>query len=221
VNQLSKRQIIALEAVWSDSQREPDAVGPPQTDNAAFLALLDSWIAGVISSQGQVDDRSLQDLLDLADGAKAHPVAHDYFARVVDLVMPNRTHGPPLYTAFADTVREHCEARGYTAAGGESDRFGYRYWDIEVPHRQGRVRLSINGEVFLLNFPGGFMWADFGYSEEEAEEALADQLQLLDAYADPATQVMSVKRILRPRRSELHISDGTVLWRRGGKTPRA
>jgi hypothetical protein len=131
--------------------------------------------------------------------------------------LPNRTHEPPQYTVFADTVRDHCEARGYGAAGGESDRFGYRNWGIEVPNRRGRVGLSINGEVFLLDFPGGFTWPEFGYSQEEADEALADQLRLVDAYADPATRVISVKRILRPRRTELHISDGTVLWRRGGK----
>lgn len=217
MSELSKRQVIALEGIWSDLGREPDTDGPPRTDNAVFLASLDAWVAGVSSSHGHVSERSLQDLLDLADDAKGHPVAHGYIGLVVDLVMPNRTHEPPQYTAFANTVRDHCEARGYGATGGESDRFGYRNWDIEVPNRQGRVRFSINGEGFLLDFPGGFTWPEFGYSEKEADEALADQLRLLDAYADPATRVISVKRILRPRRKELHISDGTVLWRRGGK----
>lgn len=217
MNALSKRQIIALEGVWSDLAGAPDSDWPPQTDNAVCLAALDAWMAGVISSHGRVDEQSLQDLLDLADDAKSHGVARRYVDRVVELVMPHRADEPPRYSAFAEIVRDHCEARGYGATGGESDRFGYRNWDIEVSNRQGRVRLSINGEVFLLDFPGDFTWPEFGYSQEQADEALADQLRLLDAYADPATRAVSVKRFLRPRRTELHMSDGTVLWRRGGK----
>jgi hypothetical protein len=174
-------------------------------------------MAGVISSHGRVDEQSLQDLLDLADDAKSHGVARRYVDRVVELVMPHRADEPPRYSAFAEIVRDHCEARGYGASGGERDRFGYRNWDIKVRNRKGRARLSISREVFLLDFTGGFTWPGCGYSEEEAEEALAHQLRLLDAYADPATRVISVKRFLGPRRTELHISDGTVLWRGGGK----
>lgn len=95
MSELSKRQVIALEGIWADFGRESDTGGPPRTDNAVFLASLDAWIAGVSSSQGHVSERSLQDLLDLADDAKGYPVAHGYVGRVVDLVMPNRTHEPP------------------------------------------------------------------------------------------------------------------------------
>lgn len=220
MNALSKRQVNALECVWSDLWDAPEAEGPPQTDNAVCLARLDAWLAGVISGHGHVSEQSLQDLLDLADEAKSHLVARRYVDWVVELVMPHRTDEPPRYSAFAEIVRDHCEARGNGASGGERDRFGYRNWDIKVPNRKGRARLSISGEVVLLDLTGGFTWTECGYSKEEVEEALAHQLRLLDAYADPATRVISAKRFLRPGRTELHISDGAVLWRGAGRNSR-
>lgn len=78
----------------------------------------------------------------------------------------------------------------------------------------------MNDEVFLLTFSGGFTWPEFGYEPQEAREALHHQLRLLDSYADPATRMVSVKRALRRPRTELHLSDGTVLWRRGGRRAR-
>lgn len=89
----------------------------------------------------------------------------------------------------------------------------------EVRKGEEPVRLSLNGEAVLQAFPGGFASPDFGYSPGDAKDALEDQLRRLDSYADPAPRTVLVRRaLLRPRR-ELHLSDGTVLWRRGGRRP--
>jgi hypothetical protein len=109
--------------------------------------------------------------------------------------MPNRASESPWYAEFAVAVREHGGERGYRVDDGVSDRFGYRSWNIEVPEHAGPVQLSLNGETFLLTFPGGFTWPEFGYRPAEANEALEDQLRLLDSYADPTTRTVSVRRV--------------------------
>ena len=84
---------------------------------------------------------------------------------------------------------------------------------VSIPGREGEAKLSFNGEVFLLDFPGGYTWPEFGYTDEEAQEAFQDQLAFLDAYADPATEEVEVKRPLRRARLDLHVSNGAVLRR--------
>ena len=71
-------------------------------------------------------------------------------------------------------------------------------------------------------FPGGYTWPEFGYTDEEAQEAFQDQLAFLDAYADPATNEVEVKRPLRRARLELRVSNGAVLrghWWSEGPDP--
>lgn len=86
---------------------------------------------------------------------------------------------------------------------------------MSVPGREGEAKLSFNGEVFLLDLPGGYTWAQFGYTDEDAQEALRNQLALLEAYADPRTREVEVARSLRRPRTELRLSNGAVLRRRG------
>jgi hypothetical protein len=220
VTTLSTRQVTELRRVWRDLRSQPDAAEPPYTDDAVCRAGLDAWLAGVISSDGRLTKTSLDDLLALETEAEDHRVARAYVGQVVAAVMPNRGVESPSYAEFAVVIREHCRGRGYRVSDGVRDRFGYRTWNIEVPNRGGSVQLSLNGETFLLTFPGGFSWPEFGYVPEEANEALNGQLRLLDSYADPATRTVSVKRALRSPRTELHFSDDTVLWRHGGRRAR-
>lgn len=100
---------------------------------------------------------------------------------------------------------------------------GYgRTWDIEVPNREGRVRLSYGLELFLLDFPGGFGWTEIAdFTGDDHHDALHALLQLLDSYADPGTRLVPTQRRWRRPRLELHFTDGTVLWRRGGQRPRS
>jgi hypothetical protein len=217
VTLLSARQVTQLRRVWRDLESEPDAATPPNTDDAVCRAGLDAWLAGVISSQGRLTDTALNDLVALEAEAQDHPVARAYVGRVLTAVLPTRGSDPPGHARFTVAVREHCRKRGYRVDDGVRDRFGYRTWTIEVPHRPGPVQLSLNAETVLLTFPGGFTWPEFGYTPAQANEALEDQLRLLDAYADPATRTVSVRRALRSPRTELHLSDGTVLWRHGGR----
>jgi hypothetical protein len=220
VTELSRRQVTDLQRVWDDLQSEPDAAETPTSDDAVSRAWLDAWLAGVLSSDGRLTKAGLDDLLDLERVARDHPVARGYVDRVVATVMPNRDEEPSWYADLADAIRGHCRERGYQVSSDLLDRFGYRNWKIEVTNREGSVELSVNGEVFLLTFPGGFTWPEFGYEPQEASDALRDQLRLLDSYADPATRMVSVQRTLRRPRIELHLSDGTVLRRRGGRRPR-
>jgi hypothetical protein len=216
VTPLSARQVREVRRVWRDLGSEPDAAEPPNTDDAVCRAGLDAWLAGVVSSRGRLTETSLNDLLDLEAEAKDHPVARAYVEQVLAAVMPNRATEPPRDNGFTVAIREHCRERGYRVDDGVRDRFGYRTWNVEVPDRPGPVQLSLNGETVLLTFPGGFTWPEFGYLPADANEALEGQLHLLDAYAGPATRTVRVRRALRSPRTELHLSDGTVLWRHGG-----
>jgi hypothetical protein len=217
VTLLSARQVAELRGIWRNLESEPDAADPPNTDDAVCRAGLDAWLAGVISTAGRLTDAALNDLLALEAEAEHHLVARSYVERVLAAVKVDRGSEPPWHAGFTTAVREHCRKRGYRVDDGVRDRFGYRTWNIEVPDRPEPVQLSLNGETFLLTFPGGFSWPEFGYLPAQANEALEDQLRLLDSYADPATRTVSVRGALRSPRTELHLSDGTVLWRHGGR----
>ena len=160
---LSARQVTELRRVWSDLESRPDAADPPNTDDAVCRAGLGAWLAGVISSEGRLTDTALNDLLALEADAVDQHVARRYVGRVLAAVMPNRGSEPPWYARFSVAVREHCRKRGYRVDDSVRDRFGYRTWNIEMPDRPGPVQLSLNGETFLLTFPGGFTWPEFGY----------------------------------------------------------
>lgn len=90
-----------------------------------------------------------------------------------------------------------------------------RTYVVAVPEKQGVVRLSVDGEVFALSFPGGYSWAEFAYEDEDRQEALNDLLRFLDAYASPDTHEVTVPRRLLPDRKELRVSNGAVLHTRG------
>lgn len=213
VTQLSPRQIAELREVWADLQDEPGANQAAQTDDAVCRAWLDAWLAGVLSSYGQVTSASLDDLLAQRNEAEERPLARAYVERVVTCLMPGRDR-EGWRQGHADVmVQEHCREHGYQVSGAVTDRFGYQSWRIAVP---GRVGLECNGELCLLTFPGGYTWPEFGHSSEGARQALEDQLRLLDAYAEPATRTVTRKRALRRSRTELRLSDGTVLWHGGG-----
>lgn len=221
MTQLSSRQLAELREVWEELQDEPDAKQAPQTDDAVCRAWLDTWLAGVLSSDRRVTSADLDDLLVQQDDAKDQPLTRAYVERVATCLMPDRDR-EPRWCAQADVmVQEHCRERGYQVSGAVTNRFGYRNWRIAIPGRDGQVHLECNGEVCLLTFPGRFTWPEFGYSPDEARQALEDQLRLLDAYAEPGTRTVTRKRALRRSRAELHLSDGTVLWHGGGTRSRS
>lgn len=223
--QLSKRQVASLRRVWSDLALELDAGDIPETDDAACRDGLDSWLAGVISSDGRVDDSALENLLDLERGTAGDSKAAAYLARVTAVVMPYRDAllgRAPLVAV----VKEHCFKRGYRLRDRTPDRPGDMAWTIEVPSREGQVDLALSGDLFELTFPGGYLWIEFAYEPEDEREALDEQLRILDAFADPATTIVTIKRALRRPRTELHLSDGTRMWRGrrsfgGASRPRA
>lgn len=168
-----------------------------------------------------MSESSLDELLGMEVEVGDHLVARAYVGRVVGVVMPNRAEEPWWSADYAAAVGEHCRQRGYQVSDGGRNRFGYRTWQIDVHNGEEPASLSLNGEVFLLDFPGGFTWPEFGYTPAEGGGVLQDQLALLDAYADPATLVVSVRRALRGSRTELHLADGTRLWRGGGVRARS
>lgn len=220
MTELSKRQVDELQRAWRDLRSEPDATEVPDTADAVCRTGLDAWLAGVISSDGRLTSTALGELLDLEREATDLPRARDHVSRVVNVVVPRRDEEPRWFAELDVIIRAHCREHGYQVSDARQDGAGYLTWHIEVPSQQGPVQLTLNGEVFLLTFPGGFTWPEFGYAPGDAAEALQDQLHLLDAYAAPGTRMVSVKRRPRPSRTELHLSDGTVLWRRGGRRAR-
>jgi hypothetical protein len=122
---------------------------------------------------------------------------------------------PDLVAELAAQVEGHGRLRGYKVTSLGTDEHGYVVFQVSVPARDD-VRLSLNGETFLLNLPGDYTWAEFSESADEGLEVLADQLAMLDAYADPRTSEVEVpRRFGRGLRKELHLSNGAVLRRRG------
>src|SRR6476659_5620117 len=122
---------------------------------------------------------------------------------------------PPVQLAqLAANVERHGDIRGYTVRSLGADDDGYLAFLMSIPGREGEAKLSFDGEVFLLDLPGGYTWEEFGYTDEDAQEALRDQLALLDAHADPRTREVEVARSLRRPRTDLRLGNGTVLRRR-------
>ena len=123
---------------------------------------------------------------------------------------------PPTNAAQLSAVlTRHCAEQGYGVAGPETDNHGYLTFRVALPGGGSEVVISFNGEVFELSFPGGFTWAEFAMAPDDQPDTLADVLAFLDAYADPGTKALEVKRRLRRPRRELHVSNGAVLRRRG------
>jgi hypothetical protein len=123
---------------------------------------------------------------------------------------------PPSDAAqLSAVVTTHCVDTGYVVDGPETDKHGYLNFEVSIPGRGSGVSISLNGEVFTLSFPAGYSWTEFAQAPEDRPEALADVLAFLDAYADPATGEVEVKRRLRRPRLELHVRNGAVLRRRG------
>lgn len=123
---------------------------------------------------------------------------------------------PVLVAELAGKVESHGRLRGYKVTSLGTDEDGYVAFQVSLPARATDVRLFFNGETFLLNLPGNYTWAQFSGSPEESSEVLADQLAMLDAYADPRTSEVEVPRRfgLGPR-NELRLSNGAVLRRHG------
>jgi hypothetical protein len=117
---------------------------------------------------------------------------------------------------LAAQVERYGDIRGYAVRSLGADDDGYLAFLMSIPGREGEAKLSFNGEVFLLDLPGGYTWPEFGYTAEDPQEALRDQLALLDAYADPRTCEVEVPRSLRRARIELRLSNGVCCVDTGG-----
>ena len=123
---------------------------------------------------------------------------------------------PDLIRALTGMVTEHCAPAGYGLESADTDSDGLLTFFVSLPGHQQAVRLElVDGEVFQLFFPGGYDWAECGHTPVDAREALAAALAFLDAYADPATHEVEVKRFLRGTRTEVRVSNGAVLRHRG------
>lgn len=67
---------------------------------------------------------------------------------------------PPVQVAqLAARVERHGDVRGYAVRSLGADDDGYLAFLVSVPGREGEAKLSFNGEVFLLDLPGGYTWA--------------------------------------------------------------
>lgn len=114
---------------------------------------------------------------------------------------------------------QHCAANGYALDAPETDKYGYLNVRVNLPGSGDTdgpsVRLSLNGEVFALSFPEGYHWTEYSYAPEDGSEAMAEVLAFVDAFADPRTHEVEVSRRLRRPRTELRVSNGAVLRRRG------
>lgn len=193
--------------------------GVPEDEDAACRAGLESWLARVLSSKGRVASSSLEPLLELEADAKDLAVARMYVDRALKSVMPSR-NVQGMFDQADPVIREHSRIHNYQLGTTTLDRFGYWIWEIDVADQDGAVRLVLNGEVSLLTFPDGFTWPEFAQVPADARDAVRAQLRRLDAYTDPRTRLVRAKRRLRPPRTELQLSDGTVLWRGGGRGAR-
>lgn len=125
---------------------------------------------------------------------------------------------PDLIGVLDRLVEAHCAAGHHAVEDRRLDRDGYRVMTVRVHRTGARVRLTYNGEVFSLSLPGGYDWTEFAYHAAEREDALSDLLGFLDAYADPGTHEVVVRRRFRKDRSELRVANGAVLRTRGWST---
>lgn len=216
--QLSPRQLALLAEVQTKLGHRTGIGRVPVTDDDVALAVLESWIAGVLSSQGRVTARSVRDLLEQQIDSRPASDAERLIDSAVAAILPARESDRHWPEAQVAVVKDHCADHGYTWADLGHDELGYVRWSVTCTPGVAAAQLSTNGEVVQLSFPGGYSWAEFGYSADGSGAALASQLRLLDAYAKPARQEVLARRWLG-RRKELHLADGTRLWRRGGSRP--
>jgi hypothetical protein len=123
---------------------------------------------------------------------------------------------PPSNAAqLSVVVTEHCADKGYGVLGPEADQHGYLNFQVSVPARASTAGISFNGEVFTLTFPEGYCWTEFAQFPDDMSDVLRGLLTFLDAYADPSTVEVEVRRRLGRSRLELHVSNGAVLRKRG------
>ena len=214
--QLSPRQLASLAEIQGGLSVRPESGRAPTEDDEVSLAVLDAWIAGVLSSGGQASAASVRDLLELQLDSRPASHSERLIDSVVAVVLPSREVDDDWPAAQLAVVKDHCRSRGYVLEEEGFDEFGSVRWSVTCGDDATPVRMSTNGELVTVSFPGGYSWTEFGYSADESGAALATQLRLVDAYADPATREVLARRWFGRRRRELHIAGGTKLWRSGG-----
>ena len=213
---LSPRQQEAL----AQLQGKLTPATPPATDDEVTLAGLDAWIAGVLSSQGQVAAKSVRYLLEQQVEATPGSAASTMVDAVVAVVLPVRGVDDDWPNGQAAVVIDHCSSNNYRVDQQGPEEFGWVRWSIDCATDGTKpARLSTDGEVVELSFPGGYTWAEYGYNADDSAVALTQQLRLLSAYAATSSQDVLARRWLGRQRRELHLSDGTRLWRGGGSRP--
>ena len=147
---------------------------------------------------------------------RGHRVRQTGPGRVTSLEGHMKQPQPPSNAAqLSAAVTRHCADQGYAVVGPATDKHGYLTFQVSIPGQGSPAGIALNGEVFCLTFPAGYGWTEYAQTPADTAETLADVLAFLDAYADPATREVEVKRRLRRTRLELHMSNGAVLRRRG------
>ena len=123
---------------------------------------------------------------------------------------------PPSNAAqLSAAVKTHCSDKGYAVDGPKTDKYGYLNFEVSLPRSAAVLRILMNDEVFALSFPACYHWTEFAQYPEDGLKALAAVLAFVDAYADPRTREVEVKRSCAGRRLELEPCNGAVLRRRG------
>ena len=94
--QLSSAQVAMLEQIWTELWVGQRPASPPITDEELAREILDSWLAGVLSSNGRISEGALRDLLAFQSGhpvtVRLHPATH--FADEADQVSRGREDRP-------------------------------------------------------------------------------------------------------------------------------
>jgi hypothetical protein len=121
----------------------------------------------------------------------------------------------PWAAELVSTAVARCRSRGWLVADPWVDESGYFVLDISIPSYEENITLTLNGEVFQLIFPGNFVLTEFGASEDDGREVLAEVLDSVDAYVHPSTKYVETARFLRSPEIELRLSNGATLRHHG------
>ncbi|NNM44444.1 hypothetical protein [Knoellia koreensis] len=121
----------------------------------------------------------------------------------------------PSLAMLRGIVESHAADRGYRVVDAGLDRDGYLAIELGLPGRDGNAHVTLNGEVFVVSFEGGYSWTEFAYDEEDRRDVLDAVLGLVDSYADPRSVEVTVRRRWRRARKELRLTNGAVLRTRG------
>lgn len=85
MHRLTVLQTAEMQQLWTDLSMAYPTIAPPETDGEVVAALLDAWIAGVVSSQDSFTSNSLDELVDLLEERPSAEDAKPFVDRLLTL----------------------------------------------------------------------------------------------------------------------------------------